>query len=158
VTDPLCQAVERAWKAGIVVVCAAGNHGRSIAADPTALPAYATIDSPGNDPYVITVGATKGSSTPDRSDDAMASYSGHGPSRLDFVLKPDLVAPGNRVIAGRCGITSYLEPAYDPTNLIAVASYWPTAPLAEQPRYFVLSGTSMSAAVVSGRAALMIGQ
>ena len=27
-TDPLCQAAEAAWKAGIVVVVAAGNDGR----------------------------------------------------------------------------------------------------------------------------------
>ena len=54
--DPLCQAVERAWKAGIVVVVAAGNEGRNRTqkTDGTA-----TITSPGNDPLVITVGAMK---------------------------------------------------------------------------------------------------
>src|SRR5260370_27959002 len=52
--DPLCIAVERAWKNGIVVVVAAGNNGRYL---PTS--GYATVTSPGNDPYVITVGAMK---------------------------------------------------------------------------------------------------
>jgi serine protease AprX len=54
--DPLCQAVEAAWKAGIVVVVAAGNDGRdnSFGND-----GYGTISSPANDPYVITVGAMK---------------------------------------------------------------------------------------------------
>ena len=45
--DPLNQAVMRAWASGIVVVAAAGNEG----------PDPMTIGSPGNLPYVITVGA-----------------------------------------------------------------------------------------------------
>lgn len=53
--DPLCQAVESAWKAGIVVVAAAGNMGEYYAAGTNG---YATIGAPGNDPYIITVGAT----------------------------------------------------------------------------------------------------
>lgn len=54
--DPLCQAVEAAWKAGIVVVVAAGNEGRN---DTAHTHGYGTIAAPGNDPYVITVGAMK---------------------------------------------------------------------------------------------------
>src|SRR5208283_4469710 len=63
--DPLCQAVEAAWKAGIVVVVAAGNDGRdnSFKTD-----GYGTITAPGNDPYVITVGAMKTESTYSRTD------------------------------------------------------------------------------------------
>ena len=57
--DPLCQAVEAAWKNGIVVVVAAGNNGRF---QPTN--GYGTVTSPGNDPYVITVGAMKPMGTP----------------------------------------------------------------------------------------------
>src|SRR5262249_13179365 len=64
-TDPLCRAVEKAWKSGIAVVCAAGNSGR-VNANPTPGmdnegygTAYGSIDCPGNDPYVITVGAMK---------------------------------------------------------------------------------------------------
>src|ERR1700690_4288672 len=52
--DPVCQAVEQAWKSGIVVVIAAGNNGRF---QPTN--GYGTVTSPGNDPYAITVGAMK---------------------------------------------------------------------------------------------------
>lgn len=54
--DPLCQAVEAAWKAGIVVVVAAGNGGRD---NSLGTNGYGTITAPGNDPYVITVGAMK---------------------------------------------------------------------------------------------------
>src|SRR5581483_2073653 len=70
--DPLCQAVEAAWRAGIVVVVAAGNGGRDNTA---ANHGYGTITAPGNDPYVITVGAMKTMQTYDRSDDRIASYS-----------------------------------------------------------------------------------
>jgi len=48
--DPLCQAVEQAWKAGIVVVVAAGNDGRNNSAGTNG---YGTIMAPGNDPYVL---------------------------------------------------------------------------------------------------------
>ena len=50
--DPLCQAVEQAWNAGIVVVVAAGNAGRD---NSLHTHGYGTITVPGNDPYVITV-------------------------------------------------------------------------------------------------------
>ena len=52
--DPICQAVEAAWQAGIVVVVSAGNNGRD---NSFGNEGYGTINSPGNDPYVITVGA-----------------------------------------------------------------------------------------------------
>lgn len=54
--DPLCQAVEAAWRAGIVVVVAAGNEGRN---NTFGTNGYATITAPGNDPLAITVGAMK---------------------------------------------------------------------------------------------------
>jgi Subtilase family len=64
--DPLDQAVMAAWKAGIVVVAAAGNSG----------PAPMTIGVPGNVPYVITVGALTDNYTPyNSSDDRLASFS-----------------------------------------------------------------------------------
>jgi serine protease AprX len=85
--DPLCQAVERAWKAGIVVVVAAGNLGRTstitVNGRPVAINGYGTIGSPGNDPFVITVGATRDMFTPTRNDDVMASYSSKGPTAID---------------------------------------------------------------------------
>ena len=59
--DPLVQAVEEVWDAGIVVVCSAGNYGRD---------GNFSITSPGNSPKVITVGSItdKGTGT-DFSDD-----------------------------------------------------------------------------------------
>src|SRR5439155_7186913 len=94
--DPLCQAVEAAWKAGIVVVAAAGNYGRD---NSMGTKGYGTIAAPGNDPYVITVGAMKTNGTSFISDDTIASYSSKGPTLIDHLVKPDLVAPGNQVIS-----------------------------------------------------------
>src|SRR3989442_9332976 len=70
--DPLDQAVEQAWNAGIVVVVAAGNYGRDNSSNNSG---YGTITAPGNDPYVITVGAMKTMETASRADDLIATYS-----------------------------------------------------------------------------------
>ncbi len=104
--DPLCQAVEAAWKNGIVVVVAAGNDGRYLPTN-----GYATINSPGNDPYVITVGAMKPMGTPTRNDDLIASYSSKGPTAIDHIVKPDLVAPGNLLVSleAHCGAATWLR-------------------------------------------------
>src|SRR5262249_48800588 len=116
--DPLCRAVEAAWRAGIVVVVAAGNEGANNSAGTQG---YATIGSPANDPYVITVGAGNTHSTPDRRDDEMAYYSSKGPTAIDHVLKPDLVAPGNRIISARAA-GSWLDVNY-PANVVPEAVY-----------------------------------
>src|SRR6266403_4004705 len=94
--DPLCQAVEAAWNSGIVVLAAAGNQGRN---DSASTEGYGTIAAPGNDPYVITVGVMKTADTPTRIDDTLASYSSKGPTAYDYVVKPDIVAPGNQVVS-----------------------------------------------------------
>ena len=83
--DPLCQAVEAAWQAGIVVDVAAGNDGRDNSVGNNG---YGTITSPGNDPFVITVGAMKDEGTPHRTDDMIASYSSKGPTGIDNYVKP----------------------------------------------------------------------
>ena len=150
--DPLCQAVEQAWRAGIFVVASAGNMGRNLALN---LEGYGTIEAPGNDPYVMTVGAVRTMGTATNTDDAMASYSSKGPSFLDQVVKPDLVAPGNLVTSLMQG--KPVLQVNNPTFYTPVAFYQPapnyTTP---SPAYMPLSGTSMSAGVVSGAAALLI--
>ncbi len=70
--DPLCQAVEQAWKAGITVVVAAGNYGRLNIFGNNG---YGTITAPGNDPYVITVGAMNTMGTPSPTDDVITTTS-----------------------------------------------------------------------------------
>lgn len=123
--DPLCQAVEAAWKAGIVVVVAAGNEGRDNAEGNQG---YGTINSPGNDPYVITVGAMKTNGTYGRSDDTVASYSSKGPSLVDNIVKPDIVAPGNQVVSllPQSSTMPTLAANY-PANLVPVSYYNPSA-------------------------------
>ena len=76
------------------MVAAAGNRGRDKS---NKNDGYLTIDSPGNDPYVITVGAMNTKDTNPRADDVMTSYSSKGPTLVDHIVKPDLVAPGNRI-------------------------------------------------------------
>ncbi len=160
-TDPLCQSVEQAWNAGIVVVCAAGNSGRLNAANTAGLDnegwgtAYGSIQCPGNDPYVITVGATK-SFDGTRADDRIATYSSRGPTRLDLILKPDIVAPGNLVISTSAN-SSYLYTTYPGSNLVPWQYYSTTQTSGGYSnKYFKLSGTSMAAPVVSGAVALLL--
>jgi serine protease AprX len=144
--DPLCQAVEAAWKAGIVVVVAAGNEGRNNSANTNG---YGTITAPGNDPYVITVGAMKTMGTPGRGDDLIASYSSRGPTLLDHVVKPDLVAPGNRIDSALAN--NGVLPALYPGNVLPQSYFNPGATVSSV--YYALSGTSMAAPMVSGAVA-----
>ncbi len=153
--DPLCQAVEQAWQAGIVVVVAAGNDGRD---NSMGTNGYGTIDAPGNDPYVITVGAMKTMGTTDRSDDLIASYSSKGPSLIDSVVKPDLVAPGNQIVSLLASQNDTLA-TQNPGNLIPLSYYQSvltnghTQKIQYSNTYFSLSGTSMATPVVSGAVA-----
>ena len=129
--DPLNQAVMTAWQDGIVVVTSAGNTG----------PAPMTIGVPGNLPYVITVGAITDSVTPlDWSDDTLASFSAAGPTYEAFV-KPDVVAPGGHVrgLMGADSKFALKHPHYHDGDA-----------------YFTMSGTSQSAAIVSGAVALLL--
>lgn len=156
-TDPLCQEVEAAWNAGIVVVVAAGNYGRVTNNENIFLnnsgygTNYGSVCSPGNDPDVITVGAMKlGQNPSDRNEDSIASYSSRGPTMGDDILKPDITAFGNLVVS--CyDPNGTLDQQYS-TNVVPPSQFGGSG----SPEYFILSGTSMSTPVVAGAAALML--
>ena len=151
-TDPLARAARAASAAGIVVVAAAGNAGK--AAD--GRERYGAVGSPGHDPSVITVGAVNLHATTARADDTVTGFSSRGPT-VDHVLKPDLVAPGNRVVAAlasdilgtRAG-WNRLVTLYPQLAAVPGATQAPNQALME------LSGTSVAAPVVAGAAALML--
>ncbi|MFL6214847.1 MAG: S8 family peptidase [Blastocatellia bacterium] len=182
-TDPLCQAVERCVQAGIIVVCAAGNIGHNdtvVGYDENGKPLYQTvyggINSPANDPYVITVGATKDpkesvltwhwdaatssyqldlNPSPNllrRTDLQVASFSSRGPALVDGIIKPDLVAPGVKIIAAATRNTAYLTDEVLPGTVMPRNASGGAPPKL----YNQLSGTSFAAPIVTGTVALMI--
>jgi serine protease AprX len=128
--DPLAQAVEKAWKAGIVVVVAAGNDGNT-----------APLRNPAFDPYVIAVGSAQYGVTNVSSNalvqyDRVSDFSNCGLGRT-----VDLVAPGRSITSLRVP-GSYADDNY------------PQARVGSD--YFLGSGTSQAAAVVSGAVAILL--
>ena len=95
-TDPLVQAVEAAVRAGIVVVVSAGNMGRDLVTHEVG---YAGLTSPGNAPSALTVGSLDTKGTASLADDTVAPYSSRGPTWYDGLAKPDLVAPGHKLVS-----------------------------------------------------------
>jgi serine protease AprX len=124
-TDPLDAAVEQAWFDGITVVAAAGNLGTA---------ADAVSYAPGNDPYVITVGADNDQGTTSSADDVEASWSSHGVTQDGF-QKPDVLAPGAHIVSTLAPNSGFATLC--PACVIGGA-------------YFQASGTSLAAPLVSG--------
>ncbi len=130
--DPLSYAVERAWKAGIVVVAAAGNAGYVKGGNSPCMA------NPAFNPYVIAVGGVDTMGTPVSSDDKVGAYSSAGAAGCK---SPDFVAPGSHIQGLRVA-NSYLDAAH-PEGLLGT-------------RYFRGSGTSQAAALTSGAVALVL--
>jgi serine protease AprX len=135
-TDPLAYAVEQAWKAGIVVVAAAGNTGFA---------KQGSLTNPAYDPFVIAVGAIDPKGTVTKSDDVVASFSSVGLTGMGGGggSRPvDVVAPGKSIVSLRVP-NSYVDANYSSTGGVSAG-------------LFRGSGTSQAAAVVAGAAALVL--
>jgi len=131
--DPLDKAVEQLWFAGVTVVAAVGNYGH--ADGPSGVP-YA----PGNDPFVITVGAADMDGDPSPRNDVAPSWSAYGYTNDGF-RKPEVAADG-RYMVGPIPMGSTLA-AQKASNVVSSG-------------YIQLSGTSFAAPIVTGIAAQIL--
>src|SRR2546430_10205319 len=154
VNDPVCRAVRGLVDAGIVVLAAVGNNGANGAGQKV----FGQVHSPGNEPSAITVGATNTFGTDQRGDDVVASYSSRGPTRsgwidsfgakhYDDLIKPDIVAPGNRLIYAEAP-NNYLL-THNPSLDAGVSPV-------EARRMMYLNGSSMATPVAAGACGLRI--
>jgi serine protease AprX len=129
--DPLDRAVESLWFNGVTVVAAAGNFGVGLDTP------QKMFFAPGNDPFVITVGAADTKDTEDVADDDVAFWSAFGYT-ADGFGKPEVVAPGR-----------YMIGAVPKSSTIATER----ADKIVAPGYVKISGTSFAAPAVAGAAA-----
>src|SRR5215208_2026999 len=131
--DPVDRAVEKLWLSGVVVVASAGNYAVDGQASGVRF-------SPANDPFVITVGATDILGTRSTDDDVTAPWSSYGYT-LDGFAKPDIGAPGRYMVGPVPSLSTM--PLEHPERLTSSGYMW-------------MSGTSFSAPMVSGAAALIL--
>lgn len=127
--SPLCVEVDRLVRSGVAVVAAAGNTGYSAASGGGLT---LSINDPGNAERALTVGATH-RDEPYRY--GVSYFSSKGPTG-DGRLKPDLVAPGERILACAAGQKRSRVERKLGGNRVC--------------HYLEESGTSMAAAHVSG--------
>src|SRR5947207_5908470 len=103
-------------------------------------PGAQTVAKPADDPWVISVGSTDDNATPGLSDDAVSSFSSRGPTPTDGLAKPDVVVPGRHLVSLRSpgSEADVRYPSFvDGANRFG-------------------SGTSFSAGIVSGAAAVLL--
>jgi serine protease AprX len=143
--SPVCVEVNRLVKSGVVVVVAAGNSGYgSIGAASGSISSAGlplTINDPGNAELALTVGSTHR----DMPHTYGVSYfSSKGPTG-DGRMKPDLVAPGERILSCAAG----------KTRADAVNALVPDE-TGKDFQYVEDTGTSMAAPHVSGSIAAFL--
>ena len=130
VLDPLAHAVENAWRAGVVVVAAAGNDGTG-----------RMLTMPAVDPFVIAVGATDHQGSDEVKDDRLAAFTNTDAG----ARQADLLAPGKSLVSLR--VPGSIADRGHPEGLVTGDA---------GKRFFRGSGTSQATAAVSGAVALLL--
>ena len=142
--DLLAALAEAAWFSGVAVVAAAGNDG----------PVGGRVSTPGADPFVITAGSFDDQGTVAGQDDRESAFSSRGLT-VDRFAKPDVLAPGRRVVSLRA-IDSASRGEAAQTNSKERGRV-ATSSLSFDPTFYArMSGTSVSSAMVAGVAALVL--